>query len=47
MKENKKQPEEEMIEPEATYSEYEKIVTDKQWDDFLAWCRQQENGPHE
>ena len=23
------------------------IVQDEKWDEFLAWCREQENGPHE
>ena len=28
-------------------SEYRAIQEQQGWDDFLAWCRKQENCPHE
>ena len=45
MKKNEKV--EELIKPDTQHDEWEKIVTDKQWDDFLAWCREQEKCTHE
>ena len=39
--------EKKVIEPDTQHDEWEKIVTDRQWDDFLAWCREQENCTHE
>ena len=27
--------------------DWQTINENQQWDDFLAWCRKQENGPHE
>jgi len=23
------------------------VTEEQQWDEFLAWCKEQENGPHE
>ena len=45
-KENKKQkePMSDKIEAGALWRE---IQEQQAWDDFLAWCREQENSPHE
>lgn len=44
-KENKKEIT--MIETLSALYEAKKIKEDQQWDDFLAWCKEQENSPHE
>lgn len=43
----KDKEEEKVIKTDAQHDEWEKTVTDRQWDDFLAWCKEQENCTHE
>ena len=36
-----------MTETLSTQSEWEKINEDKQWSDFVQWCKEQEHCTHE